>query len=81
MQEVSYYLVIVFSIGLHKKKKAPWPTLPLHIILYKIKSLKDSDVEANYIVNFELGTKEFNCYDPHGICKDHFTRIFFLWNH
>ena len=49
----------------------PWPTLPLWIRLYEINSLKDADVEAKDIVKFDFSTKDFNPYDPHGICEDH----------
>lgn len=33
--------------------------------------MKFVDVEAKEIVRFEFGTKYFNPYDPHNICKDH----------
>lgn len=52
MQEVTYHLSIGLSVGLHRKKKAPWPTLPLWIRLYKINILKDRDDEAKKIVKF-----------------------------
>lgn len=81
MQEVSYHLSIWLSTGLHRKKKAPWMALPLRIRLYKIKSLKNADAEAKEIVKFELDNREFNPYDPHGICKDHCARVYFPWIH
>ena len=43
---------------LHRRKKAPWPALPLEIGLYKIWSLKDADVEAKHFENFECDTKD-----------------------
>jgi len=46
LQEVSYHLSIGLSTALHRKKKAPWPTLPLHMGLYVINNLKFVDVEA-----------------------------------
>ena len=36
MQEVAYHISIGLSARLHKKNKAPWPTLPLYIGLYEI---------------------------------------------
>lgn len=81
MQEVSYDLAIGLSIGLHRKKKVPWPTLPLWTSLYKIEILKDSYVKDKDIVKFEFDTKDFNPYDPHSICKDHCTQVYILWIH
>lgn len=81
MQEVLCHLSIGLSAGLHRKKKAPWPDLPLQIGLYEIKSLKYADVEAKEIVGFEFSTKDINPYDPHIICKDHFVRVYFRWIH
>lgn len=81
MQEVSYHLSIGLLVGQHRKKKVPWPTLPLQIGLYEIKSLKDVDVKAKDIVMFEFSTKDFNPYDPHSICKDHYVRVYFPWIH
>jgi len=77
MQEVSYHL----STGLHKKKKGPWPTLPLLIKLYEIKSLKDADVRAKEILKFKFKTKYFILYDPHNICKNHCARVYCPWIH
>lgn len=45
MQEVAYHLSVGLSAGLHRKKKAPWPSFPLHIKSYEIKSLKYVDDE------------------------------------
>lgn len=69
------------SVGLHRKKKVPWPVLPLWIRLYEIKILKDADVEAKDIVKFDFDTKDFNSYDPHSIFNDHVTRMYFSWTH
>jgi len=81
MQEVSYRLSTRLSPGLHRKKKAPWPTLPLWIGLYEIKILKDVDGEAKEIVKFDFETKDFNPYDPHGICKNHCKKVYYPWIH
>lgn len=59
------------------KKKAPWPTLPLQIKLYEIKSLQDVDCKAKEIVRFKFHTKDINRYDPRSICKDHCVRVYF----
>lgn len=59
-QEVSYHLATGLSLALHRKKKAPWPTLPLHIGLYKINNLKVMDVDVKEIVKFEFGTRDIN---------------------
>jgi len=77
MQEVSYHISIGLSAGLHKKKKAPWLTLPMQIGFYTIKSLKEPDVEVNDFKNFKFGTKSFNPYDPHGLCRDHYARLYY----
>ena len=50
MQEVSYHLATRLSATLHRKKKSPWPTLPLKIGLYEIKNLKVMDDEGKEIV-------------------------------
>ena len=81
MQEVSYHLSTGLLTRLHRKKKAPWPTLPLQIWLYEIKSLKDVDVEAKEILKFEFGIKDFNLYDTHGICKNHCVKVYYPWIH
>ncbi len=81
MQEVSYHLSIGLLAGLHRKKKAPWPSFPLRIGLYDIKSLKDVYVEAKEIVKFNFETKDFNLYYLHGIYKDHCVRVYFSWIH
>ena len=57
MQEVTYHISIGLLIGLHMRKKAPCPTLPLQIWFYDIKILKDVDEEAKEIVNFKFRTK------------------------
>lgn len=79
MEEVSYHLAIVFSAALHWKKKAPWPTLPLWIILYEIKNRKYVDVEGKEITKFKLPTKDLNPYHPHNNCKYHWMRVHFPW--
>jgi len=56
MQELSYHLSIGLQIMVHREKKAPWRTLPLHIELYKIRNLKVTDVEVKEILRFEFNT-------------------------
>jgi len=72
MLEVSYHLSTGLSAALHRKKKTPWPTLPMKIGLYKIKNLKVADTEGKVIKKFSFGTQDINLYDPHGIFKDHY---------
>jgi len=43
-QEVAYHISTGLSARLHRRKKAPWPTLPLWVGLYEIRTLKDADV-------------------------------------
>ena len=81
MQEISYHPSTGLSATLHRRKKAPWPALLLWIRLYEIKSLKDADVEAKEILKFMFGTKAFNPYDPHVICKNHYGKVYYPWIH
>jgi len=67
MQEVAYHISIGLSIGLHRRKKPPWLALPLWIGLYKIWSLKETNVKAKDLEKFELDTKDYNSYDHHCI--------------
>jgi len=46
MQDVSYHISTGLSVGLDRKKKEPWPTLPMKIRLYVIESLKEADVKV-----------------------------------
>lgn len=64
MQEITYHISIGLLAGLHRRKKAPWPTLPFQIGLYEINSLKDVDVKADDLKRFGLDTKSFNLCDP-----------------
>lgn len=63
------------------RKKASWLTLPLRIWLYKIFTLKDTDVEAEDLKKFGFGTKSFNPYDPHYICNNHYVKVYYPWIH
>lgn len=36
MQEVSFHILARLTARLHRNKKEPWPTFPLHIRLYEI---------------------------------------------
>ena len=67
MQEVAYHISTWLPKILHRRKKAPWPTLPLWIGLYGICILKDVNVEAKVFRKFGFSTKSFNLYDPHYI--------------
>ena len=60
MKEVAYHISTGLLVGLHRRKKAPWPTLPLWIGLYEIYTLKDADVEAEDLKKFGFDTKSFN---------------------
>lgn len=64
MQEVSYHLTIGLSASLHKKKKAPWPTIPMKIGLYEMKNLKVVDIEGKAIEMFSFSTRDFNHMSP-----------------
>lgn len=75
MQEVSYHISTGLSVRLHKKKKAPWPTLPLWIGLYDIQNLKDVEAETKEFKRFTFDTRSFNLYDLHCLVKDHFARV------
>lgn len=59
MQEVMYHISTGLLARLHRRKKAPWPALPLRIGLYEIQSLKDADAEVEDLKKFDFGTKEF----------------------
>jgi len=56
MQEMSYHILVALSARLHQKKKAPWPTLPLWIGLYKIQNLKYVDSETEDFKKFTLSS-------------------------
>ena len=81
MQEVAYHISIGLSARLYRRKKAPWPALPLRIGLYEIKRLKDADVKAKDIEKFEFGTKDYNPYKPHCICENHYAKVYYPWIH
>lgn len=81
MQEVSYHLYTWLSSGVHRKKKAPCPALPLLFRLYESKSLKYVDFVAKEILKFEFSTKDSNPYDTHGIFKNHYAKAYYPWIH
>jgi len=81
MQELLYRISTGFSARLHRKKKAPWPTLPLRISLYKIRNLKHANVEKEEFKIFTFGTKSFNLDDLHCFVKDHSAKVKFPWIH
>lgn len=75
MQEVSYHMSTGLSARLHRKKKAPWSTLPFWIELYEIQNLKHVEAEMEEFKRFNFGTRSFNPYDPHCLVKDHCARV------
>jgi len=77
MQEVAYHISTGLSAGLHRRKKAPWPTLSFWIGFYETHTLKDVDVEAKELKKFLFGTKSFNLYYPHCICKSHCAKVYY----
>lgn len=79
MQEVAYHISTGLSIGLHRKKKAPWPILPFWIRSHTIRSLKKADVEVEEFKKFHFGTNNFNPYNPHGLYRDHCARVYYSW--
>ncbi len=79
MQEVTYHISTGLSIGLHRRKKTPWPTLPLQIGLYKIRTLKDADAKVKELKKFGFSTKNFNMYDAHCTCKNHCVKVYQPW--
>jgi len=81
MQELSYNISTMLQPMLHRRKKAPWPSLPLRIGFYEIKSLKHVDGRVKDIVSFEFSTKDYNLYDPHGIGKNHCVKVYYPWIH
>ena len=77
MQEVAYHISTGLTARLQRKKKAPWPTLPLWIGLYEIQSIKQADVEAELMKKYPFDLRSYNLYDPHWIVKDHCMRVQF----
>lgn len=66
MQEVTYHN----STGLSTR-----------IGLYENNSLKYVDAEAKEISKYEFGTRDYNPYDRHNICKNHCARVYYPWIH
>lgn len=81
MQEVSYHISIGLLDRLHRKKKAPWPALPLRIELYEIQNLKHAEAEREEFKRFTFSTRSFNPYDLYCLVKDHYARVQFPWIH
>jgi len=75
MQEVAYHISTGFLVRLHRKKKAPWPALPLWIWLYEIQNIKHAKVEIEEFNRFDFSTRSFNPYEPHCLVKDHCARV------
>lgn len=81
MQEVSCHISIGLSVRPHRRKKTPWPSLPLQFELYEIWFLNDVDDKAKSLENFEFDTKDYSLYDPHCICKNHCAKVYDPWIH
>jgi len=79
MQEVSYHISTGLLAGLHRKRKEPWPMLPLRIGLYVIQSLKEANSKVEVFKKFKFYNKSFNPYDLHGLCRDHCLRVYYPW--
>jgi len=75
MQEVAYHILAGLIARQHRKKKAPWPTLPLHIGLYEIKNFKHADVKAEHMNKYPFDLLSCNPYDPHCLMKDHCMKV------
>lgn len=60
---------------------ATWPTLPVRIGLYMVGSLKETDSEVEDFKKFKFGTRSFNPYNAHGLCRDHCARVYYPWIH
>ena len=41
--------------------------------------MKDVDAKVKDLEKFEFGTKDFNPYDPHCICKNHCAKVYYPW--
>ena len=39
------------------------------------------DVEVEEFQKFKFSTKIFNLYDPHGLFRDHYVRVYYSWSH
>lgn len=78
---MSYHILTGLSARLHRKKKEPWPSLPLRIKLYDIQNLKHAEAETKEFKRFTFGTRSFNPYDLHLLVKDHCVRVWFPWIH
>ena len=77
MEELAYHISAGLTTRLQRKKKAPWPTLPLRIGLYEIQSIKQADVKAELMKKYPFNLRSYNLYDPHCIVKDHYTTFQF----
>lgn len=54
MKEVSYHILVGLLTRLHRKKKAPWPIIPLWIGLYEIWNLRHENVEIEEIKKYHF---------------------------
>ena len=81
MQEVAYHISTWLLARLHRKKKAPFPALPLLIKLYEIQNFTHVDTKMEEFKRFTFGTRSFNPYDSHFLVKDHCVRVYHPWTH
>ena len=58
-----------------KKKKVPWPKLPIHDGSYKPKSVNHVEVEANAIKAFNFGKMINQKNDPRQFIEKYFNSI------
>ncbi len=54
MQELAYHSSIGLTDRIQWKNKAPWPTLPLRIGLYEIRSIKKANVEVEQMKKYSF---------------------------
>ena len=66
---------------LHERKKAPWPTFPLRIILYELNIHKAKSVEIKELDRLHIVVKEFHGYDPSRVCRQNYERNGFNWGY
>lgn len=78
-QDVAYQLNNGLSTQLYRRKKDPWPTLPLCVKLYELKSLKEANFEIRQLNLLHFGMMNFHIYDPRKVCKKNCDKIQYTW--
>lgn len=81
MQEVAYHISTGLSAKQYKKKKEPYPALPLWIRLYEINSLMHAKAKMEEFKRFTFGTRSFSTYDRHCLVGDLSIRVYHPWIH